>query len=186
MIENLTPTYLNFFFACQQPPSRPEGLESASLTNQTTSMENTFYGFQIKVVQRQKVISTVLRAKELCWFKCRFQIVAYTKQICCTSELNEQYGDKSSSWAFLPINSEGQDGPNEEIKNFVQRIRVTFQCLRESFVKGFDKHHSYRGFLNSNWMVGINRRAGELLQYWIDEGKGGGFGSKFLTFFCNS
>jgi glutathione peroxidase len=159
------------FFACQQSATRPDSLESVSLTNQTTSMENTFYDFKIKDINGQEVDFNSFKGKKIMIVNVASKC-GYTKQYAALQELNEQYGDKIVILGFPANNFGGQEpGSNEEIKEFcTTEFGVTFPMFEKVSVKGFDKHPLYRWLSDSKLNGWNNEEPGwNFCKYLIDE-----------------
>lgn len=131
-------------FSCQKPVERPKILE-ASLALNPTTMESSFYDFEMKDLEGNSVDFSSLKGKKILVVNVASKC-GYTPQYEGLQELYENFGDKVTIIAFPANNFGGQEpGSNEEIKEFCSaNYGVTFPVFEKISVKGFDKHPIYR------------------------------------------
>ena len=131
-------------FSCQKPIERPKTLE-AGLTLNPSTMESSFYDFEMKDLDGNSVDFSSFKGKKVLIVNVASKC-GYTPQYEGLQELHENFGDKVTIIAFPANNFGGQEpGSNEEIKDFCSaNYGVTFPVFEKISVKGFDKHPIYR------------------------------------------
>jgi glutathione peroxidase len=158
-------------FACQQPATRPEGMDSILTSNSENSMESSFYDFKMKDINGKEVDFSTFKGKKIMIVNVASKC-GYTNQYAALQELYAAHGDDIVVLGFPANNFGGQEpGSNDEIKEFCStEYGVTFPMFEKISVKGFDKHPLYR-WLSDPQLNGWNDKepGWNFCKYLIDE-----------------